>query len=285
LALDPRDPDALELRGTLNYWRSLINLVDHAREHDVVDRADDDLRAASETNPRPASAFASLSHLLLNNGDVAGSKLFAVRSYESDPFLANANLTLWRLASTSWELGTATESRKWCEEGLSRFPNDFRFRQCQLMLFGLPGYPANIPRAWELLSEFTALAPPPVRELSEKQGHMYLAWALTRANLPDSAHAVALRGRAGPGIDPLHEVAWAETILRLWLARHYSERGRSEQAEEQYDIAIRQLGLFLAANPSVMEGFRADAQKGHIDKWYLEGLVTNPGFRALVGAR
>jgi hypothetical protein len=50
------------------------------------------------------------------------------------------------------------------------------------------------------------------------------------------------------------------------------------------DLAIRQLGDYLAANPSSMEGFRADATKGQIDKWYLDGLVTEPGFRQLVGA-
>jgi TolB-like protein len=286
LAREPQDPDALELRGTVNYWRSLINLVEHDDQHAVVDAAENDLRVSAERNRRPASAYASLSHLLLNGGDVAGSKLFAQRSYEADPFLSNANLTLWRLANTSWELGTTTEAVRWCEEGAKRFEHDFRFAQCRLMLFGLRDYPtsdASVDSAWAAMRQMVELAPPPVRPLWEKQGILYVAWALVRANLPDSAEAIAARGRAGPDIDPVRQVAYSEAILRLWLAQLYRERAQEPRAQEQMRLAIRQLGDYLAANPSSMEGFRTDATNGRIDKWYLEGLVNEPGFRQLVG--
>ena len=271
LAMEPNDPDALELRGTLLYWRSLLNLVDARDEHAVIDQAEADFRAAAAENPRQAGALASLSHLLINNGDITQAKLAAFQSYQADPFLANANLTLWRLASTSWELADQTEAQKWCDEGRARFPGDYRFRQCQLLLFALPGRPADVPAAWALLDELVELSPPQLREFSRKQGLMYVAMALVRANLPDSAQAVALRARAGADVDPLREVAWAETLLRTWLG--------------QYDEAVRQLGVYLSANPSVLEGFRSDALRGEIDKWYLADLVDEPAFRELVGVR
>jgi TolB-like protein len=271
LERNPRDADALELRGTLHYWRTLLNLVDHREEHHLVDRAAADLRAAVAENPRQASALASLSHLLLNNGDIPQAKLAAYRSYEADPFLSNANVTLWRLASTSWELADHTEARKWCDEGLRRFPHDYRFRQCQLMLFALRDQTPDVPAAWSRMREFVESSPHHARALTERQGLMYMAMALVRANLPDSADAVARRGRAGPDIDPLREVAWIEAIMRTWLG--------------QYDEAVRQLGLHISANPAVLEGFRGDARRGRIDKWYFDGLVDQPAFRELVGVR
>jgi TolB-like protein len=283
LELNPADAEALELRGTVKYWRSLINLVEHDEQHAVVDAAEVDLRAAAERNRRPASALASLSHLLLNGGDVAGSKLFAQRSYEADPFLANANLTLWRLANTSWELGTTTEAVRWCQEGLRRFEHDFRFQQCRIMLYGLRDYPPDVDSAWAVSTRMAELAPPPVRPLWEKQGLSYVAWALVRANLPDSAEAVAMRARTGPDIDPVRQVAYSEAIMRLWMAQLYESQGRDAEVREQMDLAVRQLGDYLAANPSSMEGFRSDASRGRIDKWYLDGLANEPAFKRLVG--
>jgi TolB-like protein len=285
LAIDPRDGEALELRGTVTYWRALLNIVGHDQQHAVVDAAEDDLKAATAANRRPASAFASLSHLLLSNGDIAGAKLAAQRSYEEDPFLANVSLTLWRLASTSWDLGSVTEAEKWCQEGFRRFPDDFRFRQCQLQMYGLGGYPSDVPKAWTLMQGFVAHAPPPLRPLAEKQGLMYMAMALVRANLPDSAKAVAVRGRAGLDVDPGQETAYWEAIVRLWLARMHAERSQQQEADEQWEEVVRLMGLAMAANPAMLEGFRNDAQNGRSDKWYLEGLVTHPGFRALVGVR
>jgi tetratricopeptide (TPR) repeat protein len=285
LRLSPRDADALELRGTVLYWRALLNLTDHREEHELVDQAERDFRDAIVENPRQASALASLSHLLISTGDIAQANLRAFESYEADPFLANAHVTLWRLASTSWELGNHTEAKRWCDEGLSRFQEDFRFRQCQLMLYALREQPPDVPAAWARMREYVELSPPQVRALTEKQGLMLVALALVRANLPDSADAVALRARASTDVDPLREVAWTETILRTRMGREYQERGREDLAEEQYDEAVRQLSLHLSANPAVLEGFRNDALRGRIDKWYLEGLVNHSGFRELVGVR
>jgi TolB-like protein len=285
LAIDSVQAEGLELRGTVSYWRALLNIAGHDQQHAVVDAAEDDLKKATTYSRRPASAYASLSHLLLSNGDVAGAKVAAQRSYEEDPFLANANLTLWRLSSTSWDMGSTTEAEKWCMEGFRRFADDFRFRQCQLQLFGLRDYPPDVPKAWALMQQFVEHAPPPLRPLAEKQGLMYMAMALVRANLPDSAKAVAVRGRAGLDVDPLQETTYQEAIARIWLATEYQERGQQAEADGQWEEVVRLMGVVFAANPAVLEGFRNDAENRSADKWFLGELVNQQAFRTLVGVR
>jgi tetratricopeptide (TPR) repeat protein len=285
LALNPNDADALELRGTVKYWRLLIHLVDQGQEQTVRDEAEADLLAAVDKHRRPAAALASLSHLLLNIGDITGAKLKAVSSYEADPFLSNANVTLWRLASSSWDLGTAPEAEKWCKEGQERFPEDYRFQQCAVMLYALKDVPPNVPAAWEAMHKYVELSPTPLKPLTEKSGLQYMAMALVRANELDSAKAVALRGRAAPDVDPLAESARLEAVARFFLARKYEELSQQDAATEQWEEGIKQLGVYLAANPGLMQGYQNEARKGRIDNWYLDGLLNQPRFKALVGVR
>ena len=94
LTLQPGDPDALELRGTLKYLRWLLNLApDPAEAAGLMTDAEKDLRAAVAANPEQASAWNTLSHLLINKLETAEAKLAALRAYDADPYLTNANLT------------------------------------------------------------------------------------------------------------------------------------------------------------------------------------------------
>jgi TolB-like protein len=264
LQLDPKDPDALELRGTLRYWRWLNNLVEQRDANQLFADAENDLRASVAANPTQASAWTTLSHLLLNKpGATAEAKLAALRAYDADPYLTNVNVTLWRLFSTSFDLEDPVEARHWCEEGQRRFPKDFRFVECQLWSFALKGVKPDIPKAWQLLGQYLALSPPELRELNRHKGEMYLAAALARAGLADSARAVALRARADPTLDPGREVAYFETIARLIMG--------------DKDEALRQFSAYLASNPQLRESFAKD------DTWELRPLRGDPRFIALVG--
>jgi TolB-like protein len=264
LALAPDDPSALELKGTLLYWKYLLNLYD---DEDQAQSAFSQAEALLRKADTP-SARASLSHLLLNEGETAQAKIAAQSSYDADPFLENANLTVWRLTRASWDLGDSRETARWCNEGLRRFPDDYRFHQCQLMLYALPDVPSDIPAAWEDERRFVELSPPQIRTISEKQGLQYMAMALVRADLPDSARAVAVRGRASPSIDPLRDIALLESIPRCWLG--------------DWDEAVRLMGLYLAANPSTVAAYKESVAKGQV-YWYHEGLQNQPRFRALLG--
>ncbi|HZD05528.1 MAG TPA: hypothetical protein VE173_11430, partial [Longimicrobiales bacterium] len=227
-------------------------------------------------NPRQASALTSLAYLLMRKGDVSEAKLKAEQSYEADPFLENANLTLWRLVQTSWELDDDIELRRHCGEGQRRFPDYYRFWQCKLMWFAMAGETADIPAAWSDLEGFVERTPPPLQESGRKRGEMYIAMGLARiagdgsGALADSARSVALRGRASAEVDPVRELALLESVVRTSLG--------------EYDEAVRLLGIYIAANPSFREAYRESAKAGTL-RWYLADLVGQPAFRRLVGVQ
>jgi tetratricopeptide (TPR) repeat protein len=281
LAISPGYADALELRGTLLYWNSLLNLGGSPEESDRLKRmAEEDFNDAIGQDPTRASALTTLSHLLLSRGEVAIAKLKALDAYKADPFLENANLTLWRIFTASFSLQDGFEARNYCAEGVRRFPDDFRFAQCQLMLMGIPGEEVDIPRAWSLVDVFAEKSPPQNREVNRYRGYMYVGTALarkavtseatTRQQLTDSARSVLIRGRASTDVDPLRETALLESIGRNAL-------GDGEEA-------VRQLSIYLAANPGEMAGYRSGAAAGDVP-WYHKALLQEPRFRALVGQR
>ena len=113
LKLKPNDPDALEVRGTLQYWRWLLNLEPDAdKAKKLLASAEADLRASVAANPMQASAWTTLSHLLINKIETAEAKLAALRAYESDPYLANANVTLFRSSRPRriWKTGSRPDT-------------------------------------------------------------------------------------------------------------------------------------------------------------------------------
>jgi TolB-like protein len=263
LAMAPRDASALELRGTLHYWRYLLNLGGGPDEAERLrDQAETDLRSAVEVDGQRASAWSSMSHLLINKGDVAEGKLAAMRSYERDPYLQNANLTVWRLFTTSLNLEDGIEARKWCDEGRRRFPGEYRFYECELMYQSMRGAEPDVDAAWEAYDRMVDLSPAERVEFNQSKGQMYVAMALAQAGLADSADAVATRARTTPDIDPLRELAQYEAVVRSWLG--------------EPDEGIRLLGLFLSANPGRIEAFADD------DSWWFEELRKDPRYASLV---
>lgn len=264
LKLRADDADALELRGTLRYWKWLNNLADPKEAGPLFAEAERDLRAAVTANPAQASAWTTLGHLLLNKPrSTAEAKLAALRAYEADPYLTNANVTLWRLFSTSFDLDDAVEASRWCGEGQRRFPKDYRFVECQLWYFRLKGVKPDIPRAWQLLAQYVELSPPGLRELNRRKGQMYVAAALARAGATDSAKAVAGRARADATLDPGREVAYFETVARLIMG--------------DKDGAFQEFSAYLASNPQRRESLTDD------DSWELRDLRADPRFAVLVG--
>ena len=260
LAIDPSDPDALELRGTLVYWRYLLNLPggDPAAALSTAER---DLRRSTDLHAEQASAWSSLSHLLMNRGMVAEAKLAARRAYEADPWIQNADLTLWRLFTASMDLQDEVEAARWCREGTRRFPDEGRFKICHVRLMAFPGASPDIDRAWELHREFVELSPPGFREFDDHEGRMWVAMALARAEMADSARAVARSARAGTDLDPVRELSYLESIVRTWIGDH--------------DEAVNLLSLYLAANPGAsVEGLG----------WWWSDLMGHPRFRQLAGS-
>lgn len=271
LQVDSRHAAALELRGTLRYWRYLLNL---AGDHDEADllfhSAEADFRAAIASDRNRAGALTSLSHLLLNKGERAEASIMARRAYEADRFLENANLTLWRQFSAAWDTPDEVEAQRACDEGRRRFPDDFRFAQCELQMLALPTLTSrpSPQAAWAAFEDFVDRSPPQVREVNRSRGLMYVAMALARAELADSARAVALRGRASPSVDPVREVALLESVVRVWLG--------------DVDESVSLLTQYLAANPGAQEGFREGIVQNSLP-WYQKSLADNERLRSLLG--
>lgn len=270
LAKNPKDADALELRATINYWSYLLNLTSEPGDAQrLVEEAEADFNASTAANPAQASAYGSLSHLLMNQGRTAQAKLAAEKSYEADPWLLNANLTLWRLFQASLDLQDEQEARKWCDVGASRFPDDYHFHECRVWLYALPGDPAARARqmgdAWTQCDSVVAHSPPALEEYNRKSCEMIVAMGLAQAGLPDSARNVARRARAGTDVDPVRDLAWLEAIVLTQVG--------------DYDAAVERLALYLAANPGQVTSFARD------DTWWLQDLRSHPGYQRLVESR
>jgi TolB-like protein len=260
LALNQRDPDALELRGTLRYWKWLNNLGGTPSASEALfTEAEKDLRASVEANPKQAGAWTTLSHLLLNQSAPAEAKLAAMRAYDADPYLSNANVTIWRLFTTSYQLDDALEAKRWCDEGQRRFSDDYRFAECHLWYYDMKGATPDIPAAWASLEQLTKLSPPGLRPLFRLKGQMRLGIALARAGLADSARHVMERSRGDATVDAGRELAQLEAVGRMIVG--------------DKDEAFKWLSTWLASNPQISV---LDPK----DNWEFQELSQDPRFAA-----
>jgi serine/threonine-protein kinase len=264
LAINPTDPDALELRGTLEYQEWILNLEpDQDAAKKLLGQAEADLRATVTAKKTAAWAWSWLSHLLLTRGEPAEAKLAAQRSYEADPYQLSAKQTLYRLFGTSFDLDDQVEARHWCEEGQRRFPDFYRFTECQIYLMAMKGQTPDIEKAWQLLDRMVEQTAPNLRESNRLYGQMLVALVLARAGLGDSARAVAVRARGDATTDPTRDQALYEALVRTQLGDH--------------DEAMQLLSTYVAANPQMREGIAKD------QTWILKDLRADPRFIALFG--
>ena len=265
LTLKESDPGALELRGTLQYLKWLLNLEPDPNEAaKLLAGAGSDLRAAVTADPLAASAWATLSHLLMGQSQTAEAKLAAMRSYEADPYLSSARLTVWRLFQSSLDLEDAQEATHWCQEGERRFPDYYRFTECKLWLYALKGQKPDIPNAWRLLKKYAEFPPPSTQPWRRLYGQMLVGIALARAGLADSAKAVALRSRGDAAIDPTRDLLQLEAVMRVIL-------GEREEA-------LRLLSTYVAANPQLRAAMARD------ETWWFKDLRQDPRFKVIIGA-
>ena len=265
LALAPSDPRALELRGTLRYRRwQFARPPDPQQTAELLDDARKDLERVTTLEPTAASAYATLSSVYYQTKDLQGAALAARRAYEEDAYLSNAADILTRLFHTSYDLDQQRQAQRWCQEGMRRFPRDYRFFQCQLYMMTRLETP-DVPRAWRVLSGLDSLAPAPQRELLHLRNQMLVAAIIARAGLRDSAHHVIERSRSTPQIDPEQGQLALEALVRTFLGEH--------------DEAIRLLQRYVAANPE--HSFRVG---GDVSWWWWD-LQRHPGFQALAKPR
>jgi serine/threonine-protein kinase len=264
LTKSPSDAAALEVRGTLHYLQWLTNLAPNPTASAALfASAEKDLRAATTANDHSATAWNYLSHLLINKGELAEAKLAAENAYRTDPYLMDADRTILRLFFASLDMGARTEADKWCNEGRSRFPQNYLFTECRLWLYALPApVKPDMREVWATYDKYIEMSPANVQEFDKLKGKMIVALALVQAGLKDSAQAMAAANQANAQIDPNGEL----TNLAINV---YTLSGNKDKA---LDLIAR----FLAANPQQRESAAKDKS------WWLESLRSDPRYQALV---
>jgi len=264
LAIDSLDPNALEMRGTLQYYKITKGLVPNQNEaKQIVTGAERDLRRATSISPRQATAWNALSALQYFNMDTPESYLDAQKAYEADAYLRAAPDIIWRLYATSYDLEQFPNAIRWCKEGETRFPKDSKFVLCQLQLMMTKAVDPQPAQAWRLSREFTALTPQQDTAFNRRFGQVFVAIVLGRAGLKDSAEHVLAGARAGSDIDPRDELMGYEALARTFLGEH--------------EQAITLLERYLTAHPEHRAGF---AKKNY---WWWRDLQNDPRFKVVAG--
>jgi len=273
LAIDGRDADALELRGTTRYYRWLLSLEpDPTRAAALLRDAEADLRAAVAIAPTNASAWSTLSHLQYQKPDFTEAKLAAQRAYEEDAYLTTAPDIVWRLYTTSYDLEDFAGAAQWCDEGRKRFPANPRFTECELWLMTPPTARPDIDRAWALIDSVHRLSPADNWDWQERSLRLAVAAVLARAasqdsarrwSLADSARRVVARAHPSRTQDPEGELLGTEALVYVFLG--------------DKTAAFQSLKSYFAINPS----HRALFAKGN--SWWWRPLRDDPRYAEVVG--
>ena len=264
LVMAPQDPDGLEVRGSLRYWKWLLNLeTDPVAAKRLLANAEADLEAAVRVRPSQAGSWAMLSHLYNNTKGTTDAKLAGQRAYEADAYLSNADQVLNRLFLASYDLSQFVDATHWCEEGARRFPGDYKFTKCQLWLMTTKAREPDAAAAWKLADSLPLIVPAGRREIEGREARMLVAMVLARAGLMDSARRVAERARGGPDIDPTQSLAWDEIYVRILVG--------------DKDAALKALKSYLAVNPKVR------ANLAEQPNWWFRSIEDDPRYKALVG--
>jgi serine/threonine-protein kinase len=274
LGLDPKNANALALRGNLNYarWRLALG-SDPAERAALLKSADQDLQAAVLADGKLASAYALLSQVNYDENDVPSALKNARSAYEADQYLKNADFILNRLFWTNYDLSQFQEADKYCREASVRFPADRRFTECSLWLMLIPNGKPDIAEAWRLSRRVDSLV---AKEADGPfQSHMGLllvggaigkvakgSGAKATGALADSARRVLERARGDAQVDPEQELVGLEAVMRTQMG--------------DLDEAIALLKRYVALNKD--HSFRVG---GNVHWWWTP-LVSRPDFQAVM---
>ena len=225
LALDKNNADALELRGSLNYWRYLYPLEpDPARRARLFSQSQQDLETATRLNPSAASAYAMLSHLYARSPDKSmADVIFAAnKALDADAYLSNADVVISRLTLGYYDLNQSADASKWCVEGRRRFPADPQFVECELLIMTSKFVTNPDPgTAWKLADSVVALTRDERdRRYARLLTRVLVAGVLARAGNRDSARSVLHATKPDPEVDPSSDLANTSAFIWTLVGRY-----------------------------------------------------------------
>jgi serine/threonine-protein kinase len=277
IALDPRNADAFELRGTLRIQPIARGMVQDERQvADIVRTAEKDLRAAVAINPTQANALYVLSQIEYLNHDAVESHNLAQRAYDADAYLAAAPDILWRLYVTSYDLESFPNAQKSCDQLKERFPKHPWAARCQLWIMTAKGITSDPAEAYRRAEDYTNAAPPQEREYTRREAQIVVADVIGReaeklgsagdqagrAALLDSARRVLVRARADRTIDPRGELVGYEAFVRAQLG----------DKKEAVDLIQK----YLTDHPEHRAGF------SKANPWWWRPLQDDARFKSLI---
>jgi eukaryotic-like serine/threonine-protein kinase len=270
LKRSPRNGDALEMQGTLQYLKWAYKLNADKRERDtLLVSAESNLKLATQVDPANASAWNSLSTVYSNRDNSSMAKVAAQTALEKDAYLTGTDRVLWKLYATSYDLRQFQDAQTYCEQGVTRFPNNFRFARCKLWLQTIPGYPASPDSAWKYYARLEKLSSPEDWKALKPEALMLVAASLGRNHLLDSARRVATNARPDPRDDKEGEIAGIEAFVRTLF-------GTPQDTTEAFAI----LNRYVSGSPQHRAGL-AESQS-----WWWTELKKDRRFEDLVaGAR
>lgn len=261
---DPEHAEALELRGTLRYWKHLQHLVhDPAEQRALLAGAVEDLEAATRQDPGRARAHAVLSHYHYTAQDLPGVLLAARTAYEEDAYLDEADTILWRLFLANYDLAQFNRAGNWCEEGRARFPHDSRLALCPLYLLTAPTREPDVAAAWRAYARLDSLLPAGEPHPFRNLGRTLVGTVIGRTGLADSAREVLVDARLPTELrelDPNLDLVALEAFARTRLG--------------DLDTAFALMRRYAAVN----HGF----ERGGARHWWWEDLRQHPRFEELV---
>lgn len=264
LDLNPDDATALEQRGTLRVLTASLMASGPDELARLLDQALSDLEAAVREDPSLATAHAMASFAYVGQGDNIGAVLSARRALEEDAYLRGAERIYDRLFYAQYDEERFQDAEESCTEGYRRFPDDYRFTECQLWLMTAPGSTPDFDRGWELVARLDTLAPEPLRPYKSGVGRILVAGILRNAGLPDSASSVLARVDHGEQVDVQRNLFQYEAAV-LATTGDVDEEG-----------AIAALRRWIAMTPGV------SLDSGGDRHWWWRNIRDRPEFQQFV---
>ena len=261
LKKDSTNLDALEARGTLRFARWQTQLDDKPVADQLLEGAKNDLTRVTDTDATRALAWVTLSSVESQLHNQFASYEAAKRAYEEDAYSSLVEGVLRQMYATAYDIQQFAQAQKHCEEGARRFPRNWRFVACKLIMRGTGQIPSTPDSAWALLRLLADLVPANEKELQVRRQQMFVAAILGQnASLKDSARHVILAARTSdPKIDPAGILLPAEALARISLG-----------TAADSTIAFEKLQQYVVGQPLHGKGF-ADT-----DHWWWKELRKDP---------